>query len=75
MSQTLKVERQKLAEPECHGEEIGSQPKNGKGGGGKESPIDRRALGYVAQLIDLKEGEGKCEEGRPDQRKGDPHYG
>ena len=67
MSQKSKVAC--LTEPEGHDDEVGGESEDRERRGGKESPVDRRAEGDIAELIDLEDGKGKCEEGGPDQRQ------
>ena len=57
----------RLANPKRDGEKVGGQSKDGEGGGMEESPVGRQSKGYVAELKNLIENEGKGEEGRPDE--------
>jgi len=57
----------RLSNPESEGQEVDGQSKDSEGSGVEDRPVGRQTEGDVAELEDLIEGEGKCEEGRPEQ--------
>lgn len=58
----FQVSSVELASPEGEGEEVGGESKDAEGGGLKQGPVGFGTVGNVAELKNLKKGEGQGEE-------------